>query len=63
MRPRLVRFDTRYRPFVKLLMGRRAVGLYSNRHGMWLVRRPNDLFVNEKRLPGPESLGRRSRPG
>jgi signal peptidase len=59
LRPRLVRFDTRYRAFVKLLMGGQAVGHYSNRHGKWLVRRPFGLFVDEKKLPSPESLVQR----
>ncbi len=50
LRPRLVRFDTRYRAFPKLLMGRRVVGQYDPRRRKWRVRRPFSLFVNEETL-------------
>jgi SynChlorMet cassette protein ScmC len=55
LRPRLVRFNTRYRPFLKLLMGRRAIGHYDFRRTVWRIRRPFRLFVDEKSLPCPES--------
>jgi SynChlorMet cassette protein ScmC len=55
LRPRLVRFNTRYRPFLKLLMGRRAIGHYDFRRAVWRIRRPFRLFVDEKSLPCPES--------
>jgi len=51
LRPRLARFDARYRVFAKLLMGRRTVGQYDDLRGVWRVRRPFHLFVDEKSLP------------
>jgi SynChlorMet cassette protein ScmC len=50
LRPRLVRFDTRYRAFLKLLMGRRVVGQYDPRSRKWRVHRPFSLFASEEAL-------------
>ena len=53
LRPRLVRFDTRSRVFLKLLIGRHAVGQYDEGCGEWHIRRPFRLFVDERALPDP----------
>jgi SynChlorMet cassette protein ScmC len=58
LRPRPVRFRTRYRPFLKLLMGSQAVGHYDFHRRTWHIRRRFRLFVDEKALPqGREELG------
>jgi SynChlorMet cassette protein ScmC len=49
-RPRLVRFDARYRVFVKLLMGGRTVGQYDDLRGEWHMQRPFHLFVDGRAL-------------
>jgi signal peptidase I len=54
-RPRPVLFSSRYRMFVKLLMGRQTVGHYDYRLKQWQIRRPFRLFVDEQALPGTES--------
>jgi SynChlorMet cassette protein ScmC len=58
LRPRPVRFVTRYRPFLKLLMGRQAVGQYDDRLQAWQIRRPFRLFLDEQTLPGPSTKTR-----
>jgi signal peptidase I len=55
LRPRLVRFSTRYRAFLKLLVGRRTIGHYDFRHKEWHIRRPFRLLVDEQNLPVPRS--------
>ena len=55
-RPRVVRFDTRCRVFLKLLSGSRTVGQYDDRREEWYIQRPFRLFVNEQTLPRPESM-------
>jgi signal peptidase I len=55
LRPRLVRFSTRYRAFPKLLMGRRTIGHYDFRRKEWRIRRPFRLIVDEQTLPEPKS--------
>jgi len=50
LRPRPVCFDTRYRAFLKLLMGTQMVGHYDFRRRRWHVRRPFRLFVDEQAL-------------
>jgi signal peptidase len=55
LRPRPVRFVTRYRPFLKLLMGRQTVGQYDDRLQAWQIRRPFRLFLDEQTLPNPNS--------
>jgi signal peptidase I len=55
LRPRLVRFDTRHRSFVKLLMGRQTIGHYDLRRKEWRIRRPFRLLVDEQTLPEPKS--------
>jgi SynChlorMet cassette protein ScmC len=52
LRPRVVRFDARYRVFLKLLMGRLTVGQYDDRRGKWCISRPARLLVDERDLPG-----------
>jgi signal peptidase len=54
LRPRLVRFDARYRVFLKLLSGRQTVGQYDDRLQRWHIRRPFRLFVDEQTLPNPK---------
>jgi SynChlorMet cassette protein ScmC len=63
VRPRLVRFDARYRVFLKLLMGGQTVGQYDDRREEWRIRRPFNLFINRQSLPGPKSAtpGQQSR--
>ncbi|MCX6842426.1 MAG: S26 family signal peptidase, partial [candidate division WOR-3 bacterium] len=56
LRPRLVRFDLRYRVVLKLLVGRQTVGQYDDRREEWRIRRPFRLFVDEKTLPSPEPI-------
>jgi SynChlorMet cassette protein ScmC len=56
LRPRVVRFDARYRVFLKLLMGRLTVGQYDDRRGMWHISRPVRLLVDERDLLGPRPL-------
>jgi signal peptidase I len=56
LRPRLVRFNTRHRAFLKLLMGRQAIGHYEFRRAEWRIRRPFRLFVDEQTLPSPKSM-------
>ena len=56
LRPRLARFDARYRVFLKLLVGRQTVGYYDDRFGKWRIRRPFRLLVDEQSLPGPRSM-------
>ena len=53
LRPRLVRFDARYRVSLKLLMGRQTVGHYDDRRDGWYIRRLFRLFVDERTLPSP----------
>jgi len=55
LRPRLVRFNTRYRAFLKLLMGRQTIGHYDFRRKEWHIRRPFRLLVDEQTLPEPKS--------
>lgn len=55
LRPRLVRFDARYRVFLKLLSGRLTVGQYDDRREEWRIRRPFRLFVDEESLPSPKA--------
>jgi len=55
LRPRVVRFDARYRVFLKLLVGRLTVGQYDDRRELWQVRRPFRLFVDAQSLPYPTS--------
>jgi signal peptidase I len=55
LRPKLVRFSTRYRAFPKLLMGRRTIGHYDFRRKEWRIRRPFRLIVDEQTLPEPKS--------
>jgi signal peptidase I len=55
IRPRPVRYDTRYRAFLKLLMGRQTIGHYDFRREQWHIRRPFLLFVDKQTLPDPES--------
>ncbi|MFO7650117.1 MAG: SynChlorMet cassette protein ScmC [bacterium] len=50
LRPRPVRFGNRYRAFLKLLMGRQAIGYYDFRLKRWQIRRPFRLFVAERTL-------------
>jgi signal peptidase I len=50
LRPRLVRFDARYRVFLKLLSGKNAVGFYDDRCDEWHIRWPFRLFVKEQTL-------------
>jgi len=58
LRPRLVRFDARYRVFLKLLSGSRTVGQFDDRREEWRIRRPFRLFVDERSLPRPKSIVR-----
>ena len=53
LHPRLVRFDARYRVFLKLLMGRRTVGQYDDWRNEWRIQRPFRLFVHAQALPDP----------
>jgi signal peptidase I len=55
LRPRLVRFDFRYRVFLKLLSGTQTVGQYDDRLQRWHIRRPFRLLVDEQALPNPKS--------
>lgn len=55
LRLRVVRFDARYRVFLKLLSGRLTVGQYDDRREEWRIRRPFHLFVDEQSLPSPKS--------
>ena len=50
LRPRPVCFDTRYRAFLKLLMGMQTVGHYDFRRKKWHIRRPFRLFVDERAI-------------
>jgi SynChlorMet cassette protein ScmC len=50
LRPRPVCFDTRYRAFLKLLMGTQTVGHYDFRRKKWHIRRPFRLFVDERAI-------------
>lgn len=50
LRPRLVRFDARYRVFLKLLSGGQVVGQYDDRRREWRIRRPFYLFVKLRTL-------------
>jgi hypothetical protein len=50
LRPRVVRFEVRHRVFLKLLMGRLAVGQYDDQRAAWHVLRPIRLFVDEQAL-------------
>jgi SynChlorMet cassette protein ScmC len=50
LRPRPVHFHTRYRSFLKLLMGRQAVGHYDFRRQTWHIRQRFRLFVDERAL-------------
>jgi len=50
LRPRLVRFDARYRVFLKLLVGRQTVGQYDDRRGEWHIKRPFRLLVDGRTL-------------
>ena len=52
---RLVRFDARYRVFLKLLSGSRTVGQYNDRIEEWRIRHPFHLFVDKQSLPRPTS--------
>ena len=52
--PRLVGFETRRGRQLKVMMGSRAVAHYDPRRGVWQVRRPFRLFVDEAVLPRPE---------
>jgi len=54
LRLRLVRFDARRRVFLKLLIGRHAVGEYDERCDQWRIRWPFRLFVKEQTLPDPK---------
>lgn len=58
LRPRLVRFGTRYRVFPKLLMGSRTIGHYDHRIKKWRIRRPYLLFVREQALDKALALNR-----
>jgi SynChlorMet cassette protein ScmC len=50
LRPRLVRFRTRYRVFLKLHMGSQAVGYYDFRHDLWHIRWRFRPFVDEQAI-------------
>jgi len=60
LRPRPVRFDTRYRAFLKLLVGRQSVGHYDFRRKKWHIRRPFHLFVDEQVLTEVSAAASRS---
>ena len=49
-RPRLVRFEARDEVLLKLVAGRQTVGQFDDRRGLWSIRRPFRLFVNEQAL-------------
>jgi len=51
LRPRLVRFRTRHRASLKLLIGRRTIGHYDFRRKEWHIRRPFRLLVDVQALP------------
>ena len=59
LRPRLVRFDARYRVFLKLLSGTQTVGQYDDRLQRWYIRRPFRLFVDEQTLRKAGALASR----
>jgi hypothetical protein len=61
LRPRVVRFDARNRVFLKLVMGRLAVGQYDDQRAVWHIRRPVRLFVDEQALGRAGSLVNRLR--
>ena len=56
LRPKPVRFVTRYRPFLKLMMGRQTIGHYDDRLRAWHIRRPFRLFLDEQTLPHPKPV-------
>ena len=60
LRPRVVRFEARQRVFLKLLMGRFAVGQYDDRRERWRLSRPLRLFVDEQALLNAKAEGLRS---
>jgi len=59
LRPRVVRFDARYRVFLKLLSGKQTVGQYDDRREEWHIRRLYRLFTDEQVLPEPGAAVRR----
>ncbi|MCX6841233.1 MAG: SynChlorMet cassette protein ScmC [candidate division WOR-3 bacterium] len=63
LRPQLVRFDARYRVFLKLLMGRQMVGQYDARQARWRIRRPFRLFMDEQTIRDAGSVVSRNEPG
>jgi hypothetical protein len=51
LRPKIVIFQNKGTKRLCLLLGRRIIGRYDDRHQQWQIRRPFRLIVNEKKLP------------
>jgi hypothetical protein len=51
LRPHVVAFRTKHQTYFKLMIGRRVVGRCNRRLGMWRIRYPFHLFVDESTLP------------
>ena len=61
LRPRVVSFRSRGRDQLKLLMGRRVIGLYDDAGQQWHIQRPFHLFVDGRVLPRQQERDRANR--
>lgn len=55
LQPRVFVFRCRQQYLYKCIMGRRVIGKYDNRKGIWQIDRPYRLFLREAALPQPGS--------
>ena len=53
--PRVFVFKSGQHCVMKCLMGRRVIGRYDNRKGIWRIDRPYRLFLHEAALPQPRA--------
>jgi hypothetical protein len=56
LRPRVVLFRAGDRRWLRLLLGRRAIGRYDPHRARWRIRRPFRVLVDERQLPGIEDV-------
>ena len=60
-RPRVVAFHSRGQDQLQLLLGRRFIGRYDDQRQQWQIRRPFQLLVDGRVLPGPRDRDRLNR--